>query len=189
MKKLLIILASLLLLLIISVSVLAYVIIGQPEYSLWKFKQAYDAHDATTAQQYMDVPVVAKQITDAAVTKVTHTLGTKKIGGFMDLLLPTITEKIQQQVEQQLLASFAGQPSTIQLFQNSSTISVQDVLTRKKFFCAQTSNAATCTITNEGKTVVLQLQPSTNRTWKIVGVENIDEVMQDTFDTMLEAIK
>ncbi|MFA5995047.1 MAG: DUF2939 domain-containing protein [Patescibacteria group bacterium] len=168
MKKLLIILGSILLVLALSAGALIYIIMGRPEYSLWQLKQAYQRQDVETVKQYVDVDVLAEQITTVVIKQVSDKAPI--LGGLAEKLLPKlITTSLQTNSSQTgLLSSF-------------NNITWSDVLLRKKLVCTQADSFAYCTITGAERTIILQLQQTQQRTWKIVGIKNIDELVNDLF--------
>ena len=91
---------------ILGMVVTALAVTGTPQYSLYQFRTAVEAHDAETARRYLDVESVVDSMIDG-VTDTGRSSGNESLweemergfaGGFMALAAPAIKESMRKQL-------------------------------------------------------------------------------------------
>ena len=102
MKKTWIILIAILLILITAGTVY-YFTVTSPKYSLLKIKKAFDAHDITTFEEYVDVNgIVTRVIHDlpdlVSVDKASNLLGAEAAQILAELVQGNVIKKINESV-------------------------------------------------------------------------------------------
>lgn len=187
MKKLLIILASLLLLFVLACAGLIYAVMGRPEYSLWQFKKAYDTHDAATAQQYINIEALSTQIVDTVFTKAETVFGGLLGDGLGAAMLPAAKAKLQDQIAAQITAELSDETAE-PLFEPIKNITLQDVLKRKVVNCEPTDNTATCTLASADGPIVLQMKQINHSTWQIVGIDNLNDMLNQRLNELMPGL-
>jgi hypothetical protein len=96
---------------ILVIVVTVWAVTGTPQYSLYQFRLAVEAHDAETARRYLDVESVVDSMIDA-VTDAGRSSGSESVweemgrnfaGGFMVLAAPAMKESMRKQLRTALV--------------------------------------------------------------------------------------
>ena len=91
---------------ILAMAVTVWAVTGTPQYSLYLFRKAVEAHDVETARRYLDVESVVDSMIDSVTDSgngsgdgsVWEELGRNLAGGFMALVTPAMKESMRKQL-------------------------------------------------------------------------------------------
>jgi len=151
---------------ILGMVVMVWAVTGTPQYSLYQFRTAVEAHDAETARRYLDVESVVDTMIDG-VTETGSTSGKESVwdeigksfaDGFMALAAPAIKESMRKQLRTALT-----RPS------EDTTVIRKITTTRLREFEVKREGATALITVRDDPRVVFRMHKSGGN-WRIVQI-------------------
>lgn len=161
-----------------------------PQYSVLQLAKAYKNHDLELAGKYIDINGLSQQISDAGVELLRQELekpsdkpqnqweklGWDAAASFIKEALPSMGQKIKDEVKQAIIDSVEGKPQEKSSIPRFQTISLRDLLPGGKVKIVNEGAIRRLSLPNErGELLTFRMRKEDGK-WKVVKWENINEI-------------